>query len=289
MAISNFSAVSAALGPSLRRTDQTRYTFIRNEPSAARCEVDGTIGTGVDTAVQVVFWGGEVFHLVPEQTNDLLATAIYAMPKTVGAGVSNGLLLPVDAADNDGVFFGLPWSDGASLAQGTLLTAGKGLYTARTDGFFIRVKMKVADVSETDELAVFVRKVQALHLTAIASSGTDGSTDIAYLNVDNGDVKIGSHINTATTSVVDTTQNVADAGTVTLEIRVSESGFVKFLVNGAAPTVDVSDFRFDSGDALHCGISFISDAAGSAAPLILEWEQGLLTERGLDGINDLVN
>ena len=288
MAISNFSAISAALGPSYRRTDSSRYVYIKDQPNGARCEADGTIGTGADTAVQNVFWGGQLFHIVPEQTNDLLATAIYSMPQAAGAGLGKGLLLPVDAADNDGVFFGLPWSDGASLGQGTLLTSGKGIFVGRTDGFFIRVKLAVADVSETDELAVFVRKVQAMHLTAKASSGTDGSTDIPYLNVDNGTIKIGSHINTAVTSVVSTTQTITDTNTVTLEIRVSESGYVKFLVNGAAPTVDVTNFQFDA-DNLHCGVSFVSDAAGSAAPVILEWEQGLLTERGLDGVNDLVN
>jgi hypothetical protein len=291
MAITSFSAVSAALGPSLRRTDQNRYVYIKNQIAQVLGESDGTIRTGADTAVHVVDFGGVLFHLVPEQAAALLVDATHVGLFTMGLGAAvGGSIVPVDATDNDGIFFGLPWSDGASIGQGTLLSAGQGIFTSRTDGFFLRVKLKVATVAASDEIAIGVRKVQAMHLTALPSEPTDGSTDIAYLNVDNGTIKIGTHINDAATSVTSTTMTIADAGTVTLEVRVSESGFVKFLVNGAAPTVDVTDFRFDSGDALHCFLSVVVDVTATQPGVsIQEWEQGLLTERGLDGVNDLVN
>lgn len=293
MAISNFSAISAALGPSLRRSEQNKYFYAKYPVIQVMSEADGTIITGTDTAVHLANFNGTLFHFVPEQANAYLVDATHtgAFKQGVGAAIGGNFtaLVPVDGADNDGIFFGMPWSDGASNAQGTLLTSGQGVFTARTDGFFIRVKLNILDIDDSDEIVVGVRKVQALHLTSIASSATDGSTDLAALNVDNGNIKISTHINTATTSVTDTTMDVLDAGTVTLEVRVSESGFVRFLVNGAAPTVDVSNFQFDSGDALHCFLAIVADANSVPDVAILEWEQGLLTERGLDGINDLVN
>lgn len=293
MAITNIDAISTALGPSLRRSDQNKYFYAKYPVIQVMSEADGTIITGTDAALHLANFNGTLFHLFPEQANAYLVDATHtgAFKQGIGAAVGGDYtaLVPVDAATDDGVVFGMPWSDGASNADGTLLTSGKGIFVARTDAFFIRVKLRVLDIDDTDECAVFVRKVQAVNQNVIVSSATVGSTDIAYLNVDNGNVKIGQHINTATTSVTDTTMDVADAGAITLEIRVDGAGYVKYLVNGAAPTVDVTGFRFDSADNLHCGLVVIADDASPPDVAIVEWEQGPLLERGLDGINDLTN
>jgi hypothetical protein len=145
--------------------------------------------------------------------------------------------------------------------------------------------LSIADVSDADEIAVGFKKIQAFDTTAITSAA---NTDFACLNVDNGDIKILSVLNSGTISSTDTTQDVADAGTVTLEVRVSEAGYVKYLVNGAAPTVDVTSFQFDA-DTLVPFVAVVADFASDPGVKLIEWESGLLTERGLDGVNDLTN
>mgnify|MGYP001570023226 CR=1 FL=1 len=280
MAITNFSAVSAAMGPSLRRAEQNRYVYVKFDqgvPGAIQ-EVDGTAAVVTDAGINTFVYGGQQFMYFLEQA--FAATAPQVLDAAAG-----GLKLVIDAAINDGLFVSLPWC--TSAGGGTLKTAGPGKFESRTDGFFVRVKLQVTTVASADEIAVGVRKIVAFDTSAITS--TASNTDFACLNVDNGDIKIISVINQGVASTVDTTQNLADAGTVTLEVRVSESGFVKFLVNGAAPTVDVTNFRFDSGDDLMPYIAVVADAAGDPGVIIHEWESGLLTERGLDGVLDLVN
>lgn len=281
MAITSFSAVSAALGPSLRRAEQNRYVYVKFDqgvPGAIQ-EVDGTAAVVTDAGINTFLYGNQQFMYFVEQA--FAGTA----PQVLDAA-GGGLKLVLDAADNDGLFLSLPWC--TSAGGGTLKTAGPGKFESRTDGFFIRVKLEVTTVANADEIAVGVRKIVAFDTSAVTSTATN--PDFACLNIANGQVNIVTALNQGTASTTDTTQDVANAGTITFEVRVSESGFVKFLINGVAPTVDVSSFQFDSGDDLMPYIAVVVDAtAADPVVIIHEWESGLLTERGLDGINDLVN
>lgn len=279
MAITNFSAVSAALGPSLRRTDQNRYVYVKFQGGIAgdHQEVDGTAAVVTDAGVNKFSADGEQFFYVVEQA---YAGAVPQITDAAGGGAK----ILIDAADNDGLFLTLPHCTGAG--QGTLRTAGKGLFTGRTDGFFVRVKLNITTKANADEVALSVRKIQLLNTSTVTV--TD-NTDFAALNVDNGTIKIMTNLNDGGVSTTSTTMTTTDGTDVTLEIRVSESGFVRFFVNGAAPTVDVTNFQFDA-DTLHFALGVVVDATGADPGVIVkEWESGLLTERGLDGINDLVN
>ena len=280
MAISNFSAVAAALGPSLRRTDQNRYVYVKPQGGVPeQREVDGTAAVVTDAGINIADIDGQTFMYFVEQAFGGTA------PQLIDAA-GGGVKFVIDAANNDGLFFSLPWA--TSAGGGTVRTSGKGIFTSRTDGFFVRAKITITTVANADEIAVGVRKVVAFDTSAITSSASN--TDFFCLNVDNGTIKNVSVINSGVASTVSTTQTVADAGTVTLEVRVSEAGFAKALINGAAPTVDVVGFQFDSGDALMPYLSIVVDATGAdPGVILLEWESGLLTERGLDGINDLLN
>lgn len=275
MAVTNFSAVSAALGPSLRRTDQNRYVYVKFDkgvPNGIQ-EVDGTAAVVTDAGVNTFTYQGHQFYYFVEQA--FAGTAPQVIDRAGG-----GLFLVVDAADNDGIRLCLPYC--TSAGEGTLKTAGPGIFTGRTDGFFIRASLTIADVSESDEIMVGVRKVAAFPAAVTAD------TDFAALNVDNGTIKLQTNLNSGTPSSTSSTQTVADTGSVILEVRVSEAGYAKFLINGAVPTVDVTGFQFDA-DALMPFISVVNDAAGTAGVQVNYWESGLLTERGLDGVNDLLN
>lgn len=282
MAISSFSAINAQLGPSLRGTDNNRYVYVKFDQGSpgGLIEVDGTAAVNTDAGINVFNYGGQQFMFFNEQANAAAATAILV------DAAGGGLKIVLDAAENDGIFLSLPWC--TTAGGGTLRTAGPGKFESRTDGFFIRVKLQITTLASADEVAVGVRKIVAFDTSAITSTATN--PDFACLNVDNGDIKIVSVINQGTASTVDTTQDATAATDVTLEVRVSESGIVKFLVNGAAPTVDVTGFQFDTGDDLMPYISVVVDAtATNPGVIIQEWESGLLTTRGLDGVNDLAN
>lgn len=277
---SAFSAVSAALGPSKRRGDSERYSFVLFDGGVpmAFMEADGTAATTDTDALSNTFMYKEIPFQLQRELTFAGATGVPFLPHAAG----RGLTVQLDAADNDGMFISHPYC--TDNAGSTLLTAGRGIYTGRTDGFFVRVKLSIATVASADEVAVGVRKVMLFNTTGITETL---NTDLAVLNVDNGTIKIISTINDAAVSTVSTTQTVADTVQVTLEVRVSESGYVRFFVNGVKPTVDVENFRFDSGDALMVFVSTVNDAAGNAGVTLYEWEDGLLTERGLDGVNDL--
>jgi hypothetical protein len=118
-------------------------------------------------------------------------------------------------------------------------------------------------------------------------------TDYAVLNVNAGNIKIETNLNSGTPSVTDTTQDIGDYGTTgdvyDLEVRVNSGGKVNFLINGAEPTVDVTSFTFDSGDTVNAIFNVALAGAGAGDPTVVlhEWESGFLSSRGPDSIFDL--
>lgn len=286
MAISNFSAISAALGPSYRRSDQNRYVYIKPQGAVYPQYLNSyAIATDAVPYPSVADAGVNVINIDGVQFQYRLEQAFAGTAPQIVDAAGGGIKFVLDAANNDGIFFSLPWC--TSAGEGTLKTAGKGIFTARTDGFFLRVKLNITTKANADEIAVGFRKVAAFDLSALT---TAENSDFACLNVDNGTIKILTNLNGGTVSSTSTTQTSTDGTDVTLEVRVSESGYVKFLINGAAPTVDVTNFQFDSGDSIMPFLSIVVDATAADPVVILkEWESGLLTERGLDGVNDLVN
>lgn len=268
-----FSAVQAGLGASYRLDKNSRYVYVDFELGAPVVYTDGAGGTASvsDAGLNVLLADGEVFQVRVEQ-----AFAGSAPQVLNGA---RGLKFVLDAADNDGVSIGL--GQGAAGSE----TPNKGKFVVGTDEFFIRVKLDLADVSDTDQCAVgfFKGGWDAGGLFA-------GHDDFAALNIDNGDIKIVTDNDNAGPSTTDTTMNLGDytteADVVTLEVRVSLSGRVRFLVNGADPTVTVSGFALDSGDTVYAGVYLLTDTTGDPELTIRKWESGLISSRGLETIDD---
>ena len=198
---------------------------------------------------------------------------------------ARGLVAALDASDtNDGWWLDLGYGlSGAEVANSA------GAYVIGTDdAFYLRVRLDIGDVSDTAICTVgFVKG-------GFPDTGLyTACTDYAVLNVNAGDIKIETRLNTGTASVTDTTQNVADYTTTgdvyDLEVRVSASGAVNFLINGAEPTVDVTNFTFDTGDTVNAVFSVALAGAGAGDPTVVlhEWESGFLSSRGPDTIFDL--
>lgn len=272
----SFTSVRAGSGASKRTNSNDRYVYSRfyapinywlKTPTATKDQIPSV----ADAAINILRDAeGNQFEIRLEQA--------YAGAVPQVAAHANGVDLGVDAADNDGISMDLGYG-----AAGAEVAHTRGAFIIGTDAaFFLRVKLDIADVSDSDQIAVgFVKggwPVDGL---------LDTYTDYAALNVDNGDIKIENRTNSGTASVTDTTQDVADAGTITLEVRVSSTGAVKFLVDGAAPTVDVTGFSFDDGDTVNAILTTLNDIAGDPGVVVREWESGFISSRGLTGIQDL--
>ncbi len=155
---------------------------------------------------------------------------------------------------------------GIEITQG--ITAGsRAAMTIGTDVFYGKLTLSIADVSGTDECRFGFRSAEAYDVAV------DNYADFAALNVDGGDIKIETNLNDGTPAATDTTDDLADGGTVTLEVYVALSGVVTFKIDGAAPTTTAA-FTFDSGDVVVPFFHFFHDSDLAGAVVLQEWEIG---------------
>lgn len=271
----SYNAIRAGLGASLRLDRNKKYVYEDFYGPYLNFEEDSTAAVVTDAAINTVITArGNLFQYRLEQA--FAGTPPQVQPGTYGA------LLVVDAAGDDGI--GLDLGYGAASSEDA---NSRGAFVVGTEeAFFLRVKLMIADVSDSDQVAVgFVKGGWP------ADGLIDTYTDFALFNIDNGDIKIETRLNSGTASETDTTDDVADHGSsednaVELEVRVDAGGVVTFLVDGAAPTTNVTGFEFDD-DTVNAVVLCINDAAGDPGVEILEWESGYLSSRGLTGVSDL--
>jgi hypothetical protein len=124
----------------------------------------------------------------------------------------------MDQTDNDGVEItnGITARSRAAVAVGT------------SPAVYAKAKLKIGDVSGTDDLAFGFRKAEAYQ------ANVDDYDEMACLNVISGNVVEETILNNAATSSTDTTLDWADGGEHTLEVYVSAAGVVTFKVDGTA-------------------------------------------------------
>jgi hypothetical protein len=179
-----------------------------------------------------------------------------------------GLDIGMDQADNDGV----------ELACTTLAASRlKGVFLAGSDGgFYCRAKIKVADISGTDDLCVGFRKVEAFQ------ANVDDYDEGAWLQVGGGAAgRYNSEtvLNNAATTTTNLGLTVwADGETHELEVRISPLRVATFYVDGVLAGTAPS-FTFDADEILQPFIFFLhsSDLAGLVE--VIEWEAGLAAEQ----------
>ncbi len=165
---------------------------------------------------------------------------------------ADGLRLDFDAAAADGV----------NIVPGGLLGPWR-LVIERTagqdppDGLFIRVWLKIEDVSGTTDLAIGFRKSEAVQ------AAIDDYDELACLNVISGDVKRETILNTAATVTVDTGFNWADGETHELLLKCQGNGKVEMF--------------FDRGDT-PIGAAFQFDDAEVVVPFLFGLQAADLTE-----------
>lgn len=198
----------------------------------------------------------------------LFATYFITGTQTILAPVytaGTGINLQLDATDNEGaqyVFGGLGTTNPHYKVIGT------------SAGFFIRLKIKIADVSGEDLCEVGFRKQEAY-----ATDPLDYN-DKAGLNVNGGTVYSSTILTNAADVNTSTGATVADAGTVDLEVRVSAAGVVTYFIGGVQYSTVA--YTFTSALGVYPYANFRHDTTSPGAVSLVELEIGPLSERERD-------
>jgi hypothetical protein len=193
------------------------------------------------------------------------------------------LLIPV--LTTDGFYnFGLDQTlaDGWELLVGGAegVTTGGNVpthYTVGTDEAFFRLLFSAEDVSGA-HIVIGFRKVEAFQDDYNDYDELAGVEILGDSSSAAGAISIVSILNNATTSSTDTTDTLADATAVEVMVKIV-GRTVRFEINGAPPTVDVTDFQFDSGEVVQPFVFFLNttDVVGELKLRRAEW--GLLADK----------
>jgi hypothetical protein len=159
--------------------------------------------------------------------------------------------------------------DGLELNHGILSSQIPSFEIGTDAAFFLRTRFSIEDVSGTDDCCIGFRKVEA------NQANVDDYADMAVLNVISGNITIETILASAATVVTDTTDNWADLATHELQVNVSATGVVTYLIDGVAPTTTAA-YTFTDGLNVMPFFYFLqnTDIAG-AVPLMI-WECGYL-------------
>ncbi len=197
----------------------------------------------------------EIFYAQIETTG----TAIAQVPVVTAAG----LVLPLDADQTDG-------PSAVELTHGTTARSRAAFTVGTDEDFYMEATITIADISDVTEMFFGFRKAEAYQVDP------DSYAAVAGFHIgatDDGRISITTSV-TSTETVVDTTlADWADTESHTLRVQVNKAGLVKFLYDGAAPTIDVAGFSFTAGEVvlpfIHC-----NGETGDADVVISNWECG---------------
>jgi predicted RecA/RadA family phage recombinase len=183
-------------------------------------------------------------------------------------GAGQTIVIPTIATDGLLCSLDLTNNEGAEYTQGITARSKSAFVIGTSPAFYLKVGLKVADVSGSDICAVGFRKTQAYNATFV------NYTDKATLNKIGGDIYISTALNDAADVDTDTTDDWADGETHMLEVYVSAAGVVTYKIDGAAPTATAA-FTFDATDVVVPFFHLLHDATTPGAVHLTHWEVGL--------------
>lgn len=234
------------------KQSDSEYTFetFNIDPATSGKAGGAATGTAGDENVMIFPNSGFEYHILGTQT--IVAPSITA----------TGLNINMDQTDNDGV----------EVSQGILSNSKHAFTVGTSPAFFLRVKFSIADVSGTDDCAIGFRKAEAYQ------AAIDNYDEMAALNVISGNITIETILNNGTTTSTDTTANWADTETHTLTVLVSDTGVVRYEIDGSTPSTTAA-FTFDSNEVVVPFFYFLNASDVAGAVVIQEWECGLQSAR----------
>lgn len=237
-----------SVDPRAQNVVDQAHTFENFQSNPVTAAVGGGAASGTAQAANAMLLERNAFEYAA------LGTQTITAPKKAAGGLD----INQDQTDNDGI----------EITQG-IIAGSKHAKVIGDGGFFIRVKLSIADVSGSDDCAVGFRKVAAYN------AAIDAYTDMAVLNVISGAINIETILNDGSTTTTDTTQDIADGDTVELMVKVDANGAVTYEINGEAPLVTAA-FTFDDNDVVVPFLFFLNSSDVAGAVILKEWEVGAL-------------
>lgn len=220
-------------------------------------------GTGGDINRAIFGGGGLVVDYIAKGTQTLL------VPLLDRASTAYGLDISQDQTDNDGV----EWVFG-----GGLNFQNPFRFTLGTDtSFFAKLKMKIMDVSGTDDCAFGFRKIEA------SQANIDDYDEMACVNVQLGNVYVETILNNAATVATDSTVDWADEATKTIEVQVIGRK-PSYYVDGVKLT-GIPSYTFDSGEIVQPFLFFLQATTTPGKVYLQEFECGLLADVNSSGLS----
>lgn len=237
---------------SIREDRNVKDTFekapiVSNSDNASGAALPAEAAQGAEIGFRTNKAEYELHYAAVESTG----TAAYLFPYQS----ADGLEIPLDADVTNG-------PTAVEVSLGTT-SRSKQAWTVGTDSFYLKATIKIDDISDLEELFLGFRKAEAYQADpdsydemAAFHIGETGDT------VADGQINLATILNNGTTDYTDTTEaDWADADEKTLEIRVLQTGEVKFLIDGEEPTAS-TQFRFDA-DEVVVPFLFVDNTSGS--------------------------
>jgi len=242
------SEALSGLEPVKQTSLDVDFTHEEFEANPVCMDSTGIAPSGVDTTTCIMQTENNTFEYYNIGTQTLLVPTIAA----------DGLLCSLDLNENDGVEY----------SQGITARSKSAFVIGTSRAFYLKVGLKVADVTGSDICAVGFRKAAAY------DSAFAEYTDKATLNKDGADIQIITALNNLSDVTTDTTDDWADTEAHVLEVLVSADGVVTYKIDGVAPTVTAA-FTFDDADVVVPFLHILHDATTPGAIHIQSWECGL--------------
>ena len=155
-------------------------------------------------------------------------------------------------------------------------TEGRDSFTVGKHAFYGKLEYSLETVAVLDYSWFGFR----LKSQASVAEPRANATDYAVIGPNAGDIKVETALNNTTQTVLDTTDNWADAGVHTMEVRVAKSGAATFKIDGQDPTVNTTTLTFDTGDVLTPWFVSLKASGATCNTILRRLEVGLLSDKG---------
>lgn len=183
-------------------------------------------------------------------------------------GAGQTIVAPTLGANGYDFALDLTNDEGVEVTTG-ILARTVSAFTVGTDrAVFARCVFTIADVSGTDDCAFGWRKAEAYQ------ANIDDYDEMACLNAISGAINIETILNNAATVTTDTTDTWADTISHSLQVNVSASGVVTYLIDGVAPTT-VAAYTFDAAEVIVPFLFHLHAVDLDDTFVLREWEVGL--------------
>ena len=208
----------------------------------------GGAAGGADTTTCLAAFENNIFEYYNIGTQTLVGPTLAA----------DGLLASLDLTNAKGVEY----------SQGITARSKSAFVIGTSRAFYLKVGLKIADVSGVALCNIGFRK------SAAYDSTFADYTDKATIGCVGVDVKTITALNDDADVTTDTTEAWADGEVHMLEVLVSAAGVVTYKLDGVAPDTVVA-FTFDDEDVVIPFLHILHDTTSPGAIHIQSWECGL--------------